>query len=70
MRAKHALPGKMISKRSEEYMDRLKAGIKSGNFEPIPVTKTELKLGILTEGKHRIIAAKALGIKRIPIQII
>lgn len=69
MRAKHAYPSNMEAKRPDEFMARLKTGILNGNFDPIPATKTELKQGILTEGKHRLIIAKKLRMSKVPIQI-
>lgn len=70
MRAKHAYPGAMESKRTREAMERLRTEMKQGRFEPIPATKEELSSGILTEGKHRLIVAKEMGIKQVPIKII
>jgi len=70
MRAKHAYPGAMEPKRCREAMERLRTEMKQGRFEPIPATKEELRSGILTEGKHRLIVAKELGLKQVPIKII
>lgn len=70
MRAKHAYPGAMEPKRCREAMERLRIEMKQGRFEPIPATQEELRSGILTEGKHRLIVAKELGLKQVPIKII
>jgi len=70
MRAKHAYPGAMEPKRTREAMERLRIEMKKGRFEPIPATQEELRSGILTEGKHRLIVAKELGLKQVPIKII
>lgn len=70
MRAKHAHPGTMEPKRTTEAMERLRNELKQGRFEPIPATQDELRSGILTEGKHRLIVARELGIKQVPIKII
>lgn len=64
MRAKYAYPASMTPKRPDEVMSRLMHGIAEGNFEPIPVTREELHKGILTEGKHRLIVAKKLHMKK------
>ena len=70
MRAKYAYPDDMSSKRTDEAMQRLEDGMKEGRFDPIPTTMNELEQGILSEGKHRLIIAKKLGIRKIPIDII
>jgi len=69
MRAKYAYPGDMSQKRTDEAMSRIESGMKNGRFDPIPVTEEELKSGVLSEGKHRLIIARKLGIKNIPIEI-
>ncbi len=71
MREKYAYPGGMKRKRTLEYMKRLKESMKNKGWnEPIEVTRKEFESGILSEGKHRLIIAKELGIKNVPIKII
>jgi len=60
----------MTPKRTPETMSRIEYGILHGNFEPIEATVDDLREGILHEGKHRILIAKKLGMKTVPIKII
>lgn len=69
MRAKWAYPGDMSSKRTDITMARIESGMRGGRFDPIFVTCDEFEEGVLTEGKHRLIIAKKLGIKQVPIVI-
>jgi hypothetical protein len=60
----------MTPKRTPETMSRIEYGILHGNFEPIEATIEDLRVGTLHEGKHRILIAKKLGMKTVPIRII
>lgn len=70
MRRKGSVIGSMEAKRTPETMQRIeKSMIKKGFTEPIPATVDELKQGRLQEGKHRLIIAKKLGIKEVPVEV-
>lgn len=70
MRAKGNVFGSMEPKREPYTMNKIEQGILRGNFEPIIATKQELAEGKLSEGKHRILIAKKLGMKTVPIEIV
>ena len=70
MRAKGNIFGDMTPKRTPETMYNIEQGILHGNFEPIEATRQELNEGILREGKHRILIAKKLGMKTVPIEVV
>jgi len=70
MRRRGSGIGSMEPKREPYTMQRIEQGILHGNFEPIEATSKELREGILHEGKHRILIAKKLGMKTVPIQIV
>lgn len=69
MRERWAYPGDMSPKREQYTMDKIEASMRSGYFEPIVVDKKDFNQGFLTDGKHRLIVAKKLGIKNIPIEV-
>ena len=70
MRRRGSVIGSMEPKRPPEMMQRIEQGILRGHFEPIEATTKELAEGRLQEGKHRILIAKKLGMKYVPIQIV
>lgn len=70
MRRKGSGLGEMEQKRTDEYMERLEKSMKEKGFtEPIPASEEEIAEGRLQEGKHRLIVAKKLGMKEVPVEI-
>lgn len=68
MRAKGAYPGDMTAKREKYTMDAIEKSMRSGKIEPIETTRDSyFKDQQLQDGKHRLIIAKKLGLKRYPI---
>jgi len=70
MRARWAGVAGMEPKREPYTMERIEQGILHGNFEPIIATRQELREGVLSEGKHRILIAKKLGMKTVPVEVV
>jgi len=70
MRAQWAKPGGMEQKRTDITMRDLEQSIRVRGFQPIDVEREYLEQGLIPEGKHRLIIAKKLGIKEIPIRVI
>ena len=70
MRARGNIFGDMTPKREPYTMEKIEQGILRGNFEPIVATKHDLQEGVLHEGKHRILIAKKLGMKTVPIEVV
>jgi hypothetical protein len=70
MRKKWAGVAGMEPKREPYTMARIEQGILQGNFEPITATSKELAEGVLSEGKHRILIAKKLGMRTVPIEVV
>ena len=69
MRKKWATPGDMSSKRTPETMQKIETEIKEKGVPPIVVDRTEYEKGMLSDGKHRLIVAKNLNIKEVPVRI-
>ena len=70
MRRKGSGLGEMEQKRTDEYMDRLEESMRQKGFtEPIPADAQEIAEGRLQEGKHRLIVAKKLGLKEVPVEV-
>ena len=69
MRKKWAGPVDMRPKRLPSSMQRLTQSIKSKGLGPIEVDKSDFNKGFLTEGKHRLIVARKLGIKNIKVRL-
>jgi len=70
MRARGNIFGDMTPKRTPETMYNIEQGILRGNFEPIEATSEDLREGVLHEGKHRILIARKLGMKTVPIVVV
>ena len=70
MRKKSSLIGSMEPKREPYTMARIEQGFLRGNIEPILATRKEIQEGVLSEGKHRILIAKKLGMKTIPVEVV
>ncbi len=68
-RKAQAYPGDMSPKRTDTTMNKLRKGMSAGRFDPIEATTQDLEEGRLQEGKHRLIVAKELGMKTVPIKI-
>jgi DNA topoisomerase-1 len=70
MRKKGSYSGSMNAKRGEGYLNRLEKSMRQKGFiEPIPAEEHEIAEGRLQEGKHRLIVAKRIGLKEVPVEI-
>lgn len=69
MRKKWAGPVGMRSKRLPSSMERIRQSIKDKGLQPIDVSKADFDKGLLTDGKHRLIVARKLGIKNIKLRV-
>jgi len=70
MRRKGSGIGSMEQKRTDQAMERLRNSMRTKGFtEPIPASQEEINEGRLQEGKHRIIVAKELGLKTVPVEV-
>lgn len=67
MRAIHAYPGDMSPKREPYTMQRIEDAMRKGQIEPIIVDQDDIAQGKITDGKHRLIIAKKLGMKTYPV---
>jgi hypothetical protein len=70
MRSRGNIFGNMEPKREPYTMNLIEQGILKGNFEPIIATRKEINEGVLSEGKHRILIAKKLGLKTVPVEVV
>ena len=69
MRENWAGPDGMVQKRSDITMKKIEDEIKSNKFYPIEVRRGMFEDGFLSDGKHRILAAKKLGLKTVPVDV-
>jgi len=69
MREKWSGPDGMVQKRSDTTMKKIEDEIRSNKFYPIETNKGMFEDGILTDGKHRILVAKKLGLKTVPVDV-